>query len=133
MTPKWTRQSLTQGADYDPFEHAASLGIHVIYRPIRTANELWLPDHDTIVIKSGMRAVHERAACAHGLGHAVLGHCDDRPKHEVMADRWASAQLIDHDQLQQLLEWADLHTIGQELGVTQRLLRVYLNVNRLAI
>ena len=132
MTQRWTNQSPTRGARYDPFEHAAELGISVIFRPIRTANELWLPEHDTIVIKSGMRAVHDRAACAHGLGHAVLGHTDDRPKHEVMADRWACRLLVDHDELTRLLRWADLPTIGQELGVTQRLLRVYLNISGLA-
>lgn len=118
---------------YDPYAHAEQLGIEVIHRPIRTANGLWLPDHNTIVIRSGMRAVHDRSALAHELGHAVLGHRDDRPKHEVLADRYAATNLIDLDECRRLLKWVpDSARLAQELEVSTRLLRVFLNVNHLA-
>lgn len=132
---KWTQTNQTQprGHDYDPYEHAERLGINVIFRPLRTANELWLPDHHTIVVKEGMRAVHRRNACAHGVAHAALGHRDDRPKHEAQADRYAAERLIDPDHLEDLMRWVpDVGRLASELGVTGRLLRVYLNVHRLA-
>lgn len=132
-TPKWITTNPTSGRLYDPFEHADELGIQVLFRPIRTANEMWLPDHHTIVIRETMRAVHRRNACAHGVAHALYGHEDDRPKHEVQADRYAAERLIDPDELAEIMRWApDPARLAQELGVTGRLLRVYLNVHRLA-
>jgi Zn-dependent peptidase ImmA (M78 family) len=132
-TPSWIPTSQIDGRSYDPFAHADELGVQVIFRPIRTANELWLPDHWTLVIKDGMRAIHQRNAAAHGLGHAVHGHEDDRAKHEVQADRWAAERLIDPTEIRELMKWTpDSARLANELGVTTRLLRVYLNVHRLA-
>lgn len=118
---------------YDPYKHAEELGIRVVHRSIRTANGLWIPDHDLIVIKSGMRAVHDRSALAHEIAHALLGHRDDRPKHETQADRVAASNLLDYDQVVATMRWApDCHLLAAELGVSTRLMRVYLNVHRLA-
>lgn len=101
------------------------MGITVLHRPIRTANELWLPDHSTIVIRSGLRRILDRCVLAHGLGHAILGHGDDRPKHELLADRWAADQLIDPRELRALPDEVDEFQIALELEVTFRLLRVW--------
>lgn len=118
---------------YDPYKRAEELGIEVIHRKLRTANGLWLPEHNLIVIRQGMRAAWDRSTLAHELGHAELGHDDDRPKHEVMADRYAATNLIDLDECRRTMRWApDAHKLAHELGVTTRLLRVYLNVHRLA-
>lgn len=96
-------------------------------RPIRTANELWMPQFHTIVIRSGLRSVHQRNALAHGIGHADLGHEDDRPKHELQADRYASLYLIDPEELASVAAWTDdLDKIATELDVTRRLLAAYL-------
>jgi Zn-dependent peptidase ImmA (M78 family) len=135
LTRNSTRTSpiTPKARDYDPFAHAEALGIEVIYRPLTTANELWLPDHHTLVIKEGMRQVHRRNACAHGVAHAALAHRDSRPKHEIQADRYASENLIDYDELVELMKWTpDSARLANELGVTTRLLRVFLNVHRLA-
>jgi Zn-dependent peptidase ImmA (M78 family) len=119
---------------YDPYKHAEDLGITVIHRNIRCANGLWVPDHDLIVIRSGMRAVHDRSALSHELGHAVLGHRDDRPKHEVMADRYAANNLLVLEEVVDAMKTApDCHRLAHELGVSTRLMRVWLNVNRLAV
>lgn len=129
-TPKWTPTSLRlpRGRAYDPFEHADALGLQVIMRPIRTANELWMPEFQTIVIKSGMRAVHQRNALAHGIGHADLGHVDDRPKFEHAADRYASLYLIDPAEFADVTAWSDdPDKVAGELGVTRRLLDAYLS------
>ena len=111
---------------YDPFAHADALGINVTYGRLRSANGLWLPDHRTIVLKEGMRAMHLRVALSHEIGHAVLGHEDDRPKHERQADRYAAVRLIDPDRVSELTCWTnDTFRIAHELGVTQRILNAY--------
>lgn len=122
-----TNHRLPRGRAYDPWEHAEVAGVQVIVRPIRTANELWLPDYNTIVIRSGLRSIHQRVALAHGIGHAELAHEDDRPKHEHQADRYASLYLIDPRELRDMQSWSDdPWKIAGELGVTQRLLEAFL-------
>lgn len=119
--------------EYDPYQHAEDLGIEVIHRPIRTANGLWLPDHNLIVLKEGMRVVWDRSTLAHELGHACHGHRDARPKHEVQADRFAARNMIDDDHAADLMRWIpDAHKLAAELGVTTRLMRTWLNVHRRA-
>lgn len=114
---------------YDPYEHAEELGITVLHRSIRTAHGMWLPDHRIIVIRSGLRAVHDRSALAHELGHAHYGHRDDRPKHEIQADRFAATNLIDLDAFRELAKWApDHHRLATELQVSTRLVQVFLTI-----
>lgn len=120
-------------ADYDPYQHAAELGIRVDHQSLRSANGLWVPDHNLILIRSGMRKVHDRSTLAHELAHALLGHRDDRPKHEVQADRLAADNLIDFDECRRAFRTEqDFYRAALELQVSTRLLRVYLNVHRLA-
>lgn len=122
-----TSLGLPRGRDYDPWYHADAIGLQVIVRPIRTANEMWMPEHNTIVLRTGLRAVHQRNALAHGIGHADLGHEDDRPKHEHQADRYASLYLIDPIEFRELCGWTnDPRKLATELGVTGRLLAAYL-------
>ena len=117
---------------YDPYAHAAELGIEVIHRPLRTMNGKWYPQHNTIVIREGLRAVIDRSVLAHEIGHALLGHFDDRPKHEMQADRVAAENLISIDELRRVGRWAPHpNIIARELGVSGQLLRVYLNVHNL--
>lgn len=113
-------------SSYDPFAHAEQLGIRVRFGRLRTSNGLWLPEHRTIVIKEGMRAMHTRVALTHEIGHADLGHEDDRPKHERQADRYAARKLVDPHRLRELAAWStDRHRIAHELGVTQRILNAF--------
>lgn len=80
-----------------------------------------------------MRAVHTRVALAHEIGHADLGHEDDRPKHEFQADRYAALRLIEPDRLRAVAEWtSDPFRLACELGVTQRILHAYIDTRRLA-
>ena len=124
---EWVR-----GRAYDPWEHADAIGVRVITRPLRFANELWLPDYELIVLKASMRPAHQRNALAHGVAHAVLGHRDDRPKHERQADRYAAWHLIDPRELRDLGSWArDPGQLAAELGVTRRLLLALPNDQRM--
>lgn len=128
-TEKWTPQSLRlpRGTAYNPYHHAEALGIQVLVRPIQKANELWMPDYRTIVLKDGMREVYMRTALAHGIAHAELGHADSRPKHEHQADRFAALYLISPAEYAAAIAWAETaEQVAAELGVTQRLLAAYL-------
>lgn len=127
-TESWAPTSLPllRGRSYDPWEHADRLGLQVVVRPLRTAQELWLPEYYTLCVNSNLRPAHQRNALAHGVAHAELGHEDDRPKHERQADRLAALHLIDPDELADLYKWCpDEQRIVQELGVTTRLLRAW--------
>ena len=114
------------GRHYDPWRHADELGLRVLLADLDWANELWLPDRRLILLKRSMRPAHQRNALAHGIGHAVLGHRDDRPKHERQADRYAARRLIDPAELRAVQAWTqDPGHIAAELGVTRRLLLAY--------
>lgn len=120
-------------ARYNPYEHAEELGIEVIHRPIRTANGMWLPDQNLIVLRSGMKSAWDRSTLAHELGHALHGHRDDRPKHEMQADRYAATSLIELEEFNAVMQWApDAHRLAHELDVSTRLARVFLDVHRQA-
>lgn len=134
MQPDATRSSsktsstTTRGRAYDPWEHAHDLGVEVVVRPLRTAHGLWLPDHSAILIHSRLRPRQQRLILAHEIGHAALAHPDDRPKHEVQADRFAAAHLICPEELAELYGWCeDEQSIIRELGVTTRLFRAYMS------
>ncbi|WP_223848961.1 ImmA/IrrE family metallo-endopeptidase [Microbacterium hominis] len=121
-----TNQTPPRGRSYDPWAHAEQLGIDVVVRPLRTAHGLWLPDMNTIAIHSRIRAGAQRLVLAHEIGHADLGHRDDRPKHEHQADVYAARNLICPDELDDLYKWCpDEQRIISELGVTTRLFRAY--------
>lgn len=120
-----------EGTTYDPFQHAEQLGIQIVYGRLRTANGMWVPDHRSIILQPRMRAIQERSVLAHEIAHADLGHRDDRPKHEVLADRYAAERLVDVDRLADLIAWTpDAARLSLELGVTTKLMQVYLNVHR---
>lgn len=122
----WTNQTHHRGRDYDPWAHAEQLGIEVVVRPLRTAHGLWLPDMNTIAIHSRIRSGAQRLVLAHEIGHADLGHRDDRPKHERQADVYAARNLICPDELEDLYKWCpDEQRVISELGVTTRLFRAY--------
>jgi hypothetical protein len=115
---------------YDPYEHAAQLGVRVIHRKLTTGTGLWLPDHNIVFIQEHLRVVHDRSALAHELGHSELGHRDDRPKHEVMADRYAAENMVDPEQLLDLMRWSpDPSRWSIEMGVSTRLIRVFWNIH----
>lgn len=128
VTPKsdTTNQTLPRGRQYDPWEHAERLGIEVVVRRLRTAHGRWFPEYNQILISDRLRVRDQRLTLAHEIGHGVLMHPDDRPKHELQADRFAARNLIDPDELADLYEWCpDERKIVHELGVTTRLFRAY--------
>lgn len=95
-------------------------------RRLRTANGIWFPEYNEIIISDRLRARDQRLVLAHELGHGVLQHPDDRPKHEKQADQFAARNLICPEELADLYEWCpDERQIIAELGVTTNLFRAY--------
>lgn len=128
MTPRTRATSPKdhRGSRYDPWEHAAQLGIEVVTRPLRTAHGLWIPEHRTILVHSRLRVGTQRLVLSHEVGHADLGHPDDRPKHERQADEYAAHNLICPIELQAAYKVSgDERALASELGVTMRLFRAY--------
>jgi Zn-dependent peptidase ImmA (M78 family) len=112
---------------YDPYEHADRLGIPVVYGRLRTDNGMWIPAERAIVLRRGMRRLLERSTLAHELGHAVLGHLDDRPRHERQADIYAARHLIDPNHLADIARsHPDPGHWCTELDVTPHILETYL-------
>jgi hypothetical protein len=117
---------LSSRGAYDPFEHAERLGVDVVYGRIRSANALWVPERRTVIMKRGLRRLVERSALAHELGHVCLGHRDDRPRHEFLADRWAARHLIAPDHLAEVMAISDDPGAWcVELDVTPHMLETY--------
>jgi Zn-dependent peptidase ImmA (M78 family) len=95
-------------------------------RRLRSANGIYFREYGEIIISDRLRPRDQALTLAHELGHATLGHPDDRPKYEKQADRFAAQNLICPDELADLYEWCrDERRIVAELGVTTRLFRAY--------
>lgn len=85
---------------------------------------MWLPDHGVIVIRTGLRAVHDRSTLAHEIAHALLGHEDDRPKHEKQADAYAGELLIHPNECELAQRHcSDVHELALELQVSTQILQ----------
>lgn len=126
LSSRKTNPRTRKGLAYDPWDHAAQLGIEVVHRPLRTAHGLWLPEYRTILVHSRLRVASQRLALAHEVGHADLRHPDDRPKHERQADEYAAHNLICPIELKAAYEWCpDDRAVASELGVSTRLFRAY--------
>jgi Zn-dependent peptidase ImmA (M78 family) len=120
---------LSRTGAYDPFEHAERLGIEVVSGRLRTTNALWVPEQRTVIMKRGLRRLEERSTLAHELGHVCLGHEDDRPRHEFLADRWAARHLIAPNQLSKAMQSSD--DPGQwcvDLDVTPHMLETFFSL-----
>lgn len=107
---------------WSPHDHAADLGIEVIYANIDERGRYY-PGENLILLQPGMHAIVERCTLAHELGHHHRGPSEDR------ADQWAADFLIHPEAVAQCAiehpehpdRWAD------QLNVTPRMLRVWLS------
>lgn len=121
---------MTRSREYDPYEHAARLGINVVLGRLRSANGLWIPEEHTVILKQGMRRLLERSVLAHEIGHAVLGHPDDSPRNERQADRYAARQLINPERLTEVARYSpDPGQWCVDLQVTPHLLETFLSLS----
>ncbi|WP_030149553.1 ImmA/IrrE family metallo-endopeptidase [Mycetocola saprophilus] len=112
---------------YDPHTHAYRLGVRVHHREIGSPTGLWVPRLQTIFLRPGMTARHERSVLAHEVAHVVLGHSDTSRKQELAADAMAARNLVDPRALSELTKWThEIPELAIELGVTEKVIRTYL-------
>lgn len=124
---------MTGDPEYSPFQHAEALGVEIQYRDLPPGEfGRWYNHRRLVVLRPGMRPAHEQCVLAHELGHAAYGHVSSTPKTELQADRFAASNLINFAMLMDAAEKSQNEAeVCLELGVTVRLLRVYLTMYRL--
>jgi hypothetical protein len=116
-----------KGTRYSPWEHAARIGLQVLRRPLRAAISVWMPDHHTVVVRSGLSHTTEREAVAHAVAHAELGHIEVNSHNEEEADLFALTNLVTPHEFGVVARTTmDRVTISTTLKITPRLLDVYL-------
>ncbi|XBH21583.1 ImmA/IrrE family metallo-endopeptidase [Jonesiaceae bacterium BS-20] len=78
-------------------DHAATMGHRVEFLPLHGKSGLLLPNR-LILINSERRAMTQKVALAHELGHVHYGHDwryrHDRERDEAQADKYAASLLI---------------------------------------
>lgn len=123
---------------YSPLAVLDDLRIPVVRVHLRDTWGAWSPLHRKIVVAAGLSAAQELCVLAHEVEHALaddLGcgvgldaaHPLSLPQ-ERRADLLAARKLIAISDLAAVAQWADdVRTAADELGVTERMLRVRLH------
>ncbi len=125
-------------------ELCRQLGVRVVHAELRRTWGAWLPQHQIIVLTSGLTPVQERCTLAHEVEHALAGHthgCGIGPYaelpqtraaftgatlcQEVAADQSAARKLVPLLALFRARQRDDL--TASALGVTERVLTTRLN------
>ncbi len=113
--------------NYDPHQHADEMGIEIVYRRLRTANGLWIPEARTIFLQPRLHRVHERSVLAHELVHAEFGDVGRSAFQERRADRIAARRLVQNDELRRAARLSDdPGAWALEIGVTDHMLDIFL-------
>jgi Zn-dependent peptidase ImmA (M78 family) len=123
---------------YSPLAVLDDLRIPVVRIHLRDTWGAWSPLHRKIVVAAGLSAAQELCVLAHEVEHALandLGcgvgldaaHPLALPQ-ERRADLQAARKLIAISDLAAIAQWAnDIRVAADELGVTERMLRVRLH------
>ncbi|GAA3591952.1 hypothetical protein GCM10022198_14880 [Klugiella xanthotipulae] len=130
--PMYGRDTLVDSdcsRDYDPWEHAVSLGLPVIYRSDvpEDSNARYSLEHRAVFVRPGLHAAVERSTIAHEIVHHEHDDEGCETMQEERADRIAAGRLI-----RPSLLWRyegvteDPGAIALELGVTDHLMLAYL-------
>ena len=79
---------------------------------------------DMIRLHPWQSQVQRRSTLTHELAHIELEHTAGcHPKDEAAARQWAARKLVPMSRLMNALRWADdLHTVADELWVTEKVL-----------
>jgi Zn-dependent peptidase ImmA (M78 family) len=121
--------------EYDPFAHAARLGLRVEYQSLRTAFGLYVPGRDLIMLRPRMRTATERSVLAHEILHYL--HDDRRVagiyslRQERRADEGAASNLITDARWREVTSWSrDPAEWAVELRVTADILMAYIRTHQ---
>ncbi|GAB2843189.1 hypothetical protein ACFQ0P_02385 [Microbacterium insulae] len=119
--------------DYDPWEHAAGLGIPIIFRddlPDPAMVACYSHVHRAMFVRTGLLTSVERCAIAHEIVHFEHGDLGAGAHEEDRADRLAARRLIRPRRLRELATVTDdPAVVALELGVTERTMRTYLRTH----
>lgn len=117
--------------DYDPWEHAASLGLPVIVRRDLPPGMVacYSHDHRAVFVRPGLHGAVERCAIAHEIVHFEHGDVGTSALQEERADRIASQRLIRPRRLEELAAVTeDPAVVALELHVTEKVMGVHLRL-----
>lgn len=120
--------------DYDPWEHAAMLGIPIVFRddlPQADMVACYSHQHRAIFVRPGLHGAVERCAIAHEIVHFEHADVGSDVLQEDRADRIAARRLIRPRRLRALEGVTeDPAVVALELGVTERVMRTHMRMLR---
>lgn len=119
--------------DYDPWEHAALLGIPIIFRdlPDPAMVACYSHEHRAVFVRTGLLGAVERCAVAHEIVHFEHGDVGEDAAQEERADRISARRLIRPRRIRELSRLTeDPAAMALELRVTERVMRTHLRMLR---
>lgn len=120
--------------DYDPWEHAAVLGIPIVFRddlPDPDMVACYSEEHAAIFVRPHLHGAVERCAIAHEIVHFEHGDVGSDDLQEERADRIAARRLLRPRRLDQLAAVTDdPAVVALELHVTERVMRTHMRMLR---
>lgn len=120
--------------DYDPWEHAAMLGIPIVFRDDLPTGEMvacYSEEHGAVFVRPNLHGTVERCAVAHEIVHFEHRDVGADPAQEDRADRIAARRLIRPRRLHELSVLTDDPAVAAlELGVTEKVMRTHLRMLR---
>ncbi|KRB36395.1 hypothetical protein [Microbacterium sp. Root180] len=120
--------------DYDPWEHAAMLGLPIVFRhdlPDAAMVACYSEEHGAVFVRPDLHGAVERCAIAHEIVHFEHGDVGSSPAQEERADRIAARRLIRPRRLDELAGVTeDPAVVALELHVTEKVMRTHLRMLR---
>jgi Zn-dependent peptidase ImmA (M78 family) len=120
--------------DYDPWEHAEMLDLPIVFRddlPDPEAVACYSAEHQAIFVRTGLHAATERCALAHEIVHFEHNDVGTNDLQEERADQIAAQRLLRPSRLDEFYGLTeDPAVIALELGVTEKIMRVWMRLHR---
>ncbi|MEO5920457.1 MAG: ImmA/IrrE family metallo-endopeptidase [Pseudolysinimonas sp.] len=115
---------------YDPWEHAAGVGVPIVYRTDLPDPEMvacYSELHRAIFVRPNLHQAVERCAVAHELVHWENGDVGQNVAQERRADRIAARRLVMPRQVARLAdETNDLGRMALTIEVTEHIMAVFM-------
>ncbi|WP_166873903.1 ImmA/IrrE family metallo-endopeptidase [Salinibacterium sp. ZJ450] len=124
---------------YDPYAHAAELGVAIRHLPIDPLG-LFMAQYNTVVVQSGLSREQDRFVLAHQLAHIEMddpleddADDDEGEQREIRANNIAAMRLIPYPELVEAWKrhGEDAASMADALGVPVEVLNARLRLLRL--
>lgn len=115
-------------SDYDPWRHAAMLGIDIVHRDLPDPRMVaaYSEAHGAIFVRTNLHSISERCGLAHEIVHAEHADVGYSEAQEERADRIAARRLIRPWRLSHFSGVTDdPGGIALELGVTEHIMETW--------